>query len=133
MESNRTDKWLKRIFILLCFPVAIGSTLLTLSVVEELSWLLEKDEEYYETTKILVMQHNLMPGDVLSEMNVAIMSRSKTNLPSAFLIPQDFWIINGHKITYPIKRKEPITIFHTDLVESEESEFFHDTIRKIKH
>lgn len=130
MENSKTDKWLKRIFILLSFPVIIGSTLLSLTLAEQISWMLDDGEESHETIKILVMKHNLMPGDELSNMNVAVMSRSETNLPAAFLTPQDFWIINGRKITYPIKQKEPITVFHTDVVKAEVAAFFHDTLRK---
>ncbi|WP_372806863.1 hypothetical protein [Pontiella sp.] len=115
METNESAKWLKRIFILLCFPVVIGSILLTVTIVENLSYMLDDSPSFFDTTKVVAANGDLKPGDIITEDRVGVMTMQNDELPAHYIAASSFVAIRGHKIIAPLSHKAPLSWYATDV------------------
>ncbi len=115
MEKNETAKWLKRIFILLCFPVLTGSILLTVSIAENISFMLDDSPSFYGTTKVIAANGDLKPGDTITESNMGVVTMQNDELPAHYIPTSSFVAIRGHKIIAPLSHKSPLNWYATDI------------------
>ena len=125
MEINESAKWIKRIFVLICFPVVIGSILLTLSLIEEVSYLNSDSTSSFDwscvstnipfETEVLAALGDIEPGDEFVDQNVVVISLPDNELPSHYILPQDLPALSGHKATQRITHNSPINWFFTDV------------------
>ena len=115
METNESAKWLKRIFILLCFPVLAGSILLAVSVVENISYMLDDSSSFYDTTKVIAANGDLKPGDIITEDCIGVITMQNDELPAHYIPTSSFIAIRGHKIITAISHKAPLNWYATDI------------------
>jgi Flp pilus assembly protein CpaB len=115
METNESAKWLKRIFILLCFPVVIGSILLTLTIVENISYMLDDSPSFYDTTKVIAANGELKPGDIITEDNIGVITMQNDELPAHYIPTSGFVAIRGYKIITPLSHKAPLSWYATEV------------------
>ena len=115
METNDTTKWIKRLFILICFPTVIGSFLLVVLVIDNISYMLDDSPSVWDTTKVIAAKGALQPGDLITESNIGVITMQNDELPPYYIPTSSFAAIRGHKIITPLTHKAPLTWYATDI------------------
>ena len=115
METNESAKWLKRIFILFCFPVTIGSILLTVTIVENISYMIDDTPSIWNTTKVIAANGELNPGDIITEDKIGVITMQNDELPAHYIPSSGFVAIRGHKIITPLSHRAPLSWYATDI------------------